>query len=162
MATGWRELSLQESCDHFRRGDVVPLVADRAGPIHLRARIGDVGPGRTDVFVVGVGNPCTMALRARDPLELMAPGQWLLHECQVTYQASGVGAQDVLGIRVAGRLTVTGGGCGTGRPRAFHARSPDSSHAEACGQSREHQRGQDAQTVSQARSHWYPGVRWAR
>jgi len=154
------QLSLQESGDHLRRGYIVLLVADRTGTIHLLAGIRDIGPGRTDVFVVGMPDAWTMTPGARDSLELMAPGQWLLHEGQVTDEAGSARAQDVRCILVGRRLT--GGRCGTKQTRGFHASWPDRGHAEAGSQNHERQRGQEAQTVSQSRSHWYPGVKWAR
>ncbi len=133
------------------------IVAGRAGSVDLRSRIGDVGPGRTDVFVVGVGHAGTVTLGARDPFELMAAGQRLLDEGQVTDQASGVGTEDVGGVRVARRLLR--GGRRAGLARVLRARWSRCRQGHDRGQHHEQKEGVGAQTVSHSRSHWYPGVR---
>ena len=125
-------------------------MALRAGCIHLVAGIGDIGPGRADVLVVGVGDARAVALGASDALELMGPGQLLLHEGQVTDQAGGVGAQDVGGILVVRRLTRSADGDGG---RSAVRASPRSRPAPRPATS-DQQRRPDAQTVSQWRSHW--------
>jgi hypothetical protein len=144
------QLALEETFDHFAGRNVVPLVTGRASRIDLRARVGDIGPGRADVLVVGVGNARSVALRASDALELMGSGQILLHECQVANQAGGVCAQDVgriLSARCLGYRRRTGfrAGCsGCGRPGQTE---PDRCHDQEW-------RDHSLQTSSQWRNHW--------
>ena len=155
-----RELALQEPGDHLGGRNIVVIMAGRARSVDLRSRIGDVGPGCTDVFVIGMGHAGPMTLCARYPLELMAAGQRLLDERQVTDQAGGVGAEDVGSVPVARSLLR--GGSRAGLARVLAARWSRSRHGEDRGQDHEQNQCVDAQTVSHWRSHWYPGVRWAR